>query len=293
MQYPKISVLTPIYNTNPIYLRAMIESILSQTFTDFEFIILNDSPKNTELDTIVKSYQDKRIRYFINEKNLGIAESRNKLIDLANGEYIAIADHDDISLPNRLELESKYLDTHPHIGAVGGHVIEIRNNSEQRIIKRPINDHDIKISLINDKYVCNPVHSGCMIRKSVLINSGVRYNKKWTPCEDRMLFMDLIPHTCFHNLEQVVLKYVWTGDNTTMRQWQKMYDLPPKIVMNARQQYPMYYNEWMQNRHPETDQRTIRIKLMGFIPFIKIKNSHGIRKIYLFDAIQLFRCKYN
>lgn len=293
MQYPKISVLTPIYNTNPIYLRAMIESILSQTFTDFEFIILNDSPENTELDTIVKSYQDKRIQYFINEKNLGIAESRNKLIDLANGEYIAIADHDDISLPNRLELESKYLDTHPHIGAVGGHVIEIRNNSEQRIIKRPINDHDIKISLINDKYVCNPVHSGCMIRKSVLINSGVRYNKKWTPCEDRMLFMDLIPHTCFHNLEQVVLKYVWTGDNTTMRQWQKMYDLPPKIVMNARQQYPMYYNEWMQNRHPETDQRTIRIKLMGFIPFIKIKNSHGIRKIYLFDAIQLFRCKYN
>lgn len=293
MQYPKISVLTPIYNTNPIYLRAMIESILSQTFTDFEFIILNDSPENTELDTIVKSYQDKRIRYFINEKNLGIAESRNKLIDLANGEYIAIADHDDISLPNRLELESKYLDTHPHIGAVGGHVIEIRNNSEQRIIKRPINDHDIKISLINDKYVCNPVHSGCMIRKSVLINSGVRYNKKWTPCEDRMLFMDLIPHTCFHNLEQVVLKYVWTGDNTTMRQRQKMYDLPPKIVMNARQQYPMYYNEWMQNRHPETDQRTIRIKLMGFIPFIKIKNSHGIRKIYLFDAIQLFRCKYN
>lgn len=82
MNNPKISVLMPIYNTNKLYLKEAIESILNQTFVDFEFIILNDSPDNTELDDIVKSYKDKRIKYLKNEKNMGITLSRNKLIDL-------------------------------------------------------------------------------------------------------------------------------------------------------------------------------------------------------------------
>ena len=84
---PKISVLMPIYNTPKEYLKEAIESILNQTFTDFEFLILNDSPDNTELDKIVASYKDKRIRYSKNEKNLGITPSRNKLIDIAKGDY--------------------------------------------------------------------------------------------------------------------------------------------------------------------------------------------------------------
>ena len=108
MKKPKISVLTPVYNTKPDALRAMIDSILSQTFTDFEFLILNDSPNNTELDNIVMSYTDKRIRYMKNDCNMGITKSRNKLIDLARGEYLAIADHDDISMPDRLKLESDF-----------------------------------------------------------------------------------------------------------------------------------------------------------------------------------------
>lgn len=293
MKHPTVSVLTPLYNTRPQDLRAMIESILSQTFTDFEFLILNDSPDNSELGLIVNSYDDERIKYFVNESNIGITKSRNKLIDLARGQFLAIADHDDISMPHRLEQEVAFLKANPHIGAVGGHVIEIKDGKECPISRRPIHDHDIKLSLINDKYVCNPVHSGCMIRKSVLIDSGVRYNEKWSPCEDRMLFVDLIPHTCFHNLKDVVLKYVWTGDNTTLRHWQKMYDLPPQIVMNMRQKYPLYYEEWKYNRPKDTINQVIKIKLMGFIPFIKIKSNHGQRKIYLFDFIQLFRCKYN
>ena len=69
---PRVSVLTPIYNTNPLHLREMIESILNQTFTDFEFLILNDSPENKEIEKIVKSYKDKRIKYFKNDKNMDI-----------------------------------------------------------------------------------------------------------------------------------------------------------------------------------------------------------------------------
>ena len=102
---PRVSVLTPIYNTNPAHLREMIESILNQTFTDFEFLILNDSPDNAKIEKIVKSYKDKRIKYFKNETNMGITPSRNKLLKMARGEYIAVFDHDDISVPTRLERE--------------------------------------------------------------------------------------------------------------------------------------------------------------------------------------------
>ena len=119
---PRVSVLTPIYNTKPQYLRECIESILNQTFKDFEFLILNDSPDNKEIEKIVKdyAYKDKRIKYYKNDKNIGIAKSRNKLLDLASGEYIAVFDHDDISLPTRLEQEVKILDENPKIGAVSG-----------------------------------------------------------------------------------------------------------------------------------------------------------------------------
>lgn len=292
MTQPKISVLTPVYNTRPQDLRAMIESILGQTYDDFEFLILNDSPENTEIERIVKSYNDARIKYFVNEYNMGITKSRNKLIDMAAGKYLAVADHDDISTPQRFQIEADFLDKNPHIGAVGGQVIEIKNGQEMPFAPRPIHDHEIKLSLVNEEYVCNPVHSGCMIRKSVLINSGVRYDERWSPCEDRMLFLDLLPHTYFHNLSDVVLKYVWTGDNTTLRHWQKMYDLPPQIVVNARAMHPILYDEWKQLKKCNQCMPAVRrIKLFGFIPLVKIKFKHGQKKIYLFDCIQLLRIK--
>lgn len=290
---PKISVLTPIYNTHESDLRAMIDSILNQTYTDFEFLILNDSPDNKKLKEIVKSYKDKRIKYYENKENLGITKSRNKLIDLARGEYLAVADHDDISMPNRFELELNFLEKNPHIGAVGGNVIEIKDGTPLPYSARPVHDHDIKLSLVNDTYVCNPIHSGCMIRKSVLIESGVRYNEKWSPCEDRMLFLDLMAHTCFHNIEDVVLKYIWTGENTTLRHWQKMYDLPPQIVIYARQKYPMYYDEWKLKQLTQKPPKTthINIKLFGFIPLFSITNKHDNIKFYLFNIIPIFRLK--
>ena len=127
---PKVSVLTPLYNTNPSFLKEMIESILNQTFKDFEFLLLNDSPENKELKKIVESYNDRRIIYLENEKNLGISKSRNKLLELAKGEYIAIFDHDDISLPERLEKQADFLDKNPGTGIVGTNFIKYSNKRQ-------------------------------------------------------------------------------------------------------------------------------------------------------------------
>ena len=89
---PKISVLFPTYNTKEEYLREAMESVLNQTFSDFEFIIVDDCSPDPNVEKVVKSYTDPRIRFYRNERNLGISATRNKLIDLASGEYLAVMD---------------------------------------------------------------------------------------------------------------------------------------------------------------------------------------------------------
>jgi len=103
MNNPKITVLMPVYNAEK-FLKEAIDSILNQTFKDFEFIIINDGSTDNS-KKIILSYNDKRIRYFENDKNLGVAGTLNRGLKLAKGEYIARMDADDIAYPIRLELE--------------------------------------------------------------------------------------------------------------------------------------------------------------------------------------------
>lgn len=292
MTAPKISVLTPLYNTPPDALRAMIESILNQTYTDFEFLLLNDSPNNTDIRDIVLSYDDMRIHYMENESNLGITKSRNKLIDMARGQYLAVVDHDDISMPTRFAVQVAFLDANPHVGVVGGNMLELRAGQVISKTNYPENDHDIKLSLINEPYVCTPNHPASMIRASVLRDNNIRYDEKWTPCEDHALWLDLIDYTCFHNVPDIVLKYVWHGENTTTRTFQRMYDILPIMINYARAKYPIYYDEWKGKIQRAYQPQTRWIKLLGFIPFLKIAQRQGVKKIYLFGKIVLLKTKY-
>lgn len=291
MTLPKISVLTPLYNTPPDALRAMIESILAQTYGVFEFLLLNDSPENQELRNVVLSYNDERIHYMENEQNMGIAKSRNKLIEMAQGKYLAVVDHDDISMPTRFELQVKFLESNPHVGVVGGNVLEVRDNIIVSKTNYPENDHDIKLSLINEPYVCTPSHPASMIRASVLRDNNIRYQEQWTPAEDHALWLDLIDYTCFHNLPDVVLQYVWHGENTTTRTFQRMYDILPIMIERARTKYPIYYDEWKGQIQRAYQPQTRWIKLLGFIPFLKIAQRRGVKKIYLFGKIVLLKTK--
>ena len=131
---PKISVIMPVYNTKPKHLEQALVSVLSQTFIDFEFLILNDSPDNNILDNMVASFDDKRIKYLKPEHNLGIAEAHNALLREAKGQYIAVMDHDDISLPMRLQKQYDYMESHPEVGILGtayqrfGKLLKRKNN---------------------------------------------------------------------------------------------------------------------------------------------------------------------
>lgn len=273
---PRVSVLTPIYNTKHSHLRECIESILNQTFTDFEFIILNDSPENTELEKLVSAYKDKRIRYVKNDKNMGISQARNKLIELARGEYIAIFDHDDISHPTRLEKQVQILDENPYIGVVGAWAHWFGKKNFVR--KNPEYDTDIKIRLTD---VCAIMHTTAMIRKSVLINNNIKYEEQYTPAEDYRLWGQLMAVTDFYNIQETLVEYRCEENNTSHKLQSRQTIVHESIKMQICNKYPMYRLAF------ERQLRRIRVRLFGKVPLIKIKNKW----ILLFDCIPLVKIK--
>ncbi len=274
---PKVSVLTPIYNTNPQHLRECVESILNQTFKDFEFLIVNDSPDNTEIERIVKSYKDKRIKYIRNEVNMGISAVRNKLLELSTGEYLAIFDHDDISMPERLEKQVAYLDANKEVGVCGCHTEWFPKIERQNF---PEDNLRIKFELMDR---CCVPHSGAMIRKSVMVDNDIKWESAYSPAEDFMLWVRLVGKTMFHNIPEVLLRYRNVDGNTTHRQKARMTDRDALIRSIAYKEYPYLvkgYANLIKRRW---------IKLFNFIPVIRITNGRERKiKFYLFGLIPLF-----
>ena len=114
-----VSVVMPVYNTPEKELRQAIESILNQTYKEFEFIIIDDASTNNCLN-IIKSYDTDKIVILQNKENLGIEKTLNKGIRKSKGKYIVRMDSDDISYPNRLEIQIKFLEEHPEYSFIGG-----------------------------------------------------------------------------------------------------------------------------------------------------------------------------
>ena len=126
---------------------------------------------------------------------MGITPSRNKLLKMAKGEYLAIFDHDDISVPTRLEKEVKFLDNNAHIGVVSSWFQNFGDNN--KLNKKPENDFEIRAHLTE---TCCVAHTASMIRKSVLVDNDIKYEEAYTPCEDYQLWARLMDVTCFYNI---------------------------------------------------------------------------------------------
>lgn len=280
---PKVSVLTPIYNTEPEHLRQAIESILNQTFTDFEFIILNDSPWNTEIEDIVLAYKDARIKYVKNDKNIGISKSRNKLLSLASGEYLAIFDHDDISLPTRLEKQVDFLDKNPMVGLVSSNTEWFPGHHKTN---HPSDNLEIKKHLMFADVVA---HTAMMVRKSVLDDNNIKYEEQYSPAEDYKLVLTLVDYTMFHNIPEVLVRYRFLETNTTHRQWAKMQNADALCRNFAARQYPYLYSFYTKQHVQHENKYWIR--LFDFIPLIRVKQKPHKDRWYLFGLIPLVAVK--
>lgn len=226
MKHPRISVVMPAYNSEK-YIGEAIESILNQTFTDFELLVLNDSPNNKELEKIVKDYakKDKRVKYMKNPKNLGVTESRNKLLKACTGEFIACMDSDDISMPTRFQKQIEYMEKHPECGVLGtGYKLF---GTEEYTKKFPE-----KITILRLLQGCTIANPSVLMRKSVLDKNNITYDNNYNWCEDYEFWSRVVFFTEIHNLDDILLKYRWHGENISVEHAKKQKELADQVKQN-------------------------------------------------------------
>lgn len=217
-QTPKISVLMPAYNTEK-YVNEAIESILQQTFNDFELIIIDDCSTDNTWDVIQEySKKDGRISIHRNEKNSGISSTRNKLISLAKGNYIVWQDSDDISLPTRMEKQYKLMEENPAVGICGGYLQFFNNQGNLSIRKYAATDALLRKNIFRFSPVAQP---GAIVRKKALIETGF-FSTELEAAEDLAVSFQIGSKYQFANLQEVVLKYREHSDGTTFTKLRTM-----------------------------------------------------------------------
>lgn len=219
MKIPKISVVMPNYNCEK-YIAEAIESILNQTFTDFEFIIIDDGSTDNSWN-IIQEYvkKDERIIAIKNEENLKICKTLNKWIDLAKWEYIARMDSDDISIVDRFEKQVKFLNKNLDVWIVGW-TIEIMDENWNVFSQRRYNLTDVEIrkKLFRYSPFCHPV---VMIRKSILDNSW-KYDENQVFAEDYDLYFKIWKYSKFANLDDILINYRMSKTNSTTTKLKQM-----------------------------------------------------------------------
>jgi len=197
---PKVTVLMPVYNGGK-YLKEAIDSILNQTFIDFEFLIINDGSTDNSTE-IVKSYDDKRINFVENEFNMGLASTLNKGLDIAKGEYIVRMDQDDISLPKRIEKQVEFMDKNPKIGICGSWA---KFFGEMNFVaKYSRTNREI---ITNSFYSCPMAHPTVIFRRESFNKYNLKYNPDFKTAEDYELWTRASRHIKFANIQKVLLNY--------------------------------------------------------------------------------------
>lgn len=198
---PLVSVVMSVYN-GASYLKDAIESILNQSYSHFEFLIINDGSTDHSLE-IIRSFSDKRIKLIDNGVNKGLIYSLNKGFDEAKGKYIARMDADDISLPQRFEKQVTYLERHSHVGVVGSDYICFTKDYSKYILAIH-NSAEIKTFLLFGATVCHPT---LMLRKNVIDQFHFHYSENAKHVEDFDLWTRMAVYVDFANINEALFKY--------------------------------------------------------------------------------------
>ena len=203
MLKPLVSVVLPVYNCET-YVGGAIESVLEQTFSSFELIVINDGSTDQSAH-IIDSFNDKRMRV-LHQANQGLAAALNRGISLAKGKYIARQDQDDLSLINRIALQVAYMEGHPDCVLLGSwaQIMEV-DRLVERFHRHPVDELTLRYQLLFN----NPfVHSSVLLRRSALLQvGGYSTDPDRQPPEDYELWSRLSRIGSVANLGEVLLTY--------------------------------------------------------------------------------------
>ena len=210
MSAPPVSVVMAVRNGQR-YVGQAIESVLGQTFKDFEFLIVDDASTDAT-PSILEAYRarDPRISVLRNERRLERSASRNRAIRAARGSYLAMIDADDLAMPRRLEMQLEHLDNHPELAMLGSWVYEI--DTENRLVglaRLPENGREIRQRmLVSNQFV----HPSVMARKSVVESVGL-FDESLNACEDYALYFPIVLRYPCANLPVPLAVRRWDWDH--------------------------------------------------------------------------------
>jgi Glycosyltransferases, probably involved in cell wall biogenesis len=200
---PLVTVLMTVYN-GAEYLKATVNSIVTQTFTDFEFLIVNDYSMDNSVK-IIESFSDERIVIHNNEKNLGQTKSLNVGLKLAKGKYVARMDADDIAFPLWLEKLVKFFEKHQEYAAIGSQAIVIDSNGRTKKTRMvPGSFHEIIFRIFFD----SPMnHVSVLLNRELILKNG-GYDEEFKVTQDYELWSSLIRnHYSIINIPEVLVSY--------------------------------------------------------------------------------------
>jgi len=221
---PIVSVVMPVYNGSQ-FLPESIESILNQSFSDFEFIIIDDASIDNSAE-IISNYKDDRIVSVKNSRNMGVARTLNKGISLANGKYIVRMDADDISVLKRLELQVRFMEANSHIGISGGWV-KLFGFGCPTIARVPQGFDEVAAYMMFE----NPLwHMTVIMRKELIETHNLQYDPIFTRSEDYELWTKAIQHFPIANLGRVLVKVREHGNSATRANWDEVTVQTEKIL---------------------------------------------------------------
>ncbi len=222
---PLVSIIMPVYNGEK-YLREAIDSILNQTYRNFEFIIVNDGSIDKS-EEIIQSYTDSRIRYFKNEKNIGLDATLNNAFTIAKGEYVARMDCDDLSHHMRLEKQVEFMESHLDYDLVGSQYINIDSSRKPcEIVAQAQDSDEIKYAIQSVNCFC---HGSVMFRTSFLRKYSIFYNHEYSPYEDYELWTRIAQMTKVKNLPEVLYAYMINPQGMYLTQYKEMIEGPKRL----------------------------------------------------------------
>lgn len=200
-QTPRVTVLMPVYNGEK-HIREAIESILGQTFRDYEFLVINDGSTDRSVEIII-SYRDPRIRLAHNDTNSGLIFTLNRGLALATGEFICRMDQDDISLPERLARQVAFMESRPEIAVCGGWFRKF-GAGRSKIVRWRTDADGIRCGLLFDAMVGHPT---VILRRDFIRKYGLQYDPAYKNAEDFALWVRVAEHGDLANLGEVLLLY--------------------------------------------------------------------------------------
>lgn len=202
----KVSIILCFYNEEK-YLAKAIDSVLAQTYSNFELIIINDGSSDSS-DEIVKSYQDDRIRYTVNKENKRLAYCRNRGLELATGDYVGFFDGDDIMMPEKMECQVRYLKEHEDIMLVSGGYAYMDGNGnvdKNAVMPKYRSNDQIKAFMLFGN--CIACAGAALFRREIIDRYHIRFDETNKASEDYRFWIDMLPYGKVANVEEVFFHY--------------------------------------------------------------------------------------